>query len=302
MKSRFDIRYVDRRTGSVRVERVFAEPLLYALYNTSWGVLLNRLVVQRRSVSRLYGWWQRRAWTRRRVARFVKDFEIDLRELDRHPSEYASFAEFFTRSIDPAQRPVDATSSCVAPCDGKVLVYPRVRRGQRFAIKRCEFELDALLDDAGLAREYDGGAMLVSRLALCDYHHFHFPADGTPGPARSIPGLYHAGGPYALTRLTPFYRENHRMVTRLRTERVGRMLMVEVGALTVGSIQQDFLPGRPVRKGEHKGYFGLGGSTIVLLSEPGRIEFDADLLDATRRGLETFVRMGEPIGRPPSAH
>ena len=73
--------------------------------------------------------------------------------------------------------------------------------------------------------------------------------------------------------------------------------MLEVGAFTVGSIQQRFRPGVRVRKGDHKGVFELGGSVVVLLFEQGAIQLDQDLRDNTRSGLETFVRLGESIGR-----
>ena len=75
---------------------------------------------------------------------------------------------------------------------------------------------------------------------------------------------------------------------------------MQIGAFTVGSIQQRYRPGARVAKGQHKAYFELGGSTVVLLFEPGRVAFDEDLLANTEAGLETFVRMGERIGIVPS--
>jgi phosphatidylserine decarboxylase len=76
----------------------------------------------------------------------------------------------------------------------------------------------------------------------------------------------------------------------------GPMLQIEVGALTVGSIVQTYERG-PMRKGQEKGYFHFGGSTVILLTEPGRVVPDRDLLDATAQGLETLVKVGARIGR-----
>ncbi len=138
--------------------------------------------------------------------------------------------------------------------------------------------------------------MVISRLCFADYHHFHFPDSGLPGKAQSIQGKYFAVGPYALRSLIPFYTENYRMLTLFDSDHFSQIAMVEVGAFTVGSIQQRYHTGIHVSKGAHKGFFELGGSTIVLLFERGAIQLDEDLCSKTEQGLETYVRLGESIG------
>ena len=51
----------------------------------------------------------------------------------------------------------------------------------------------------------------------------------------------------------------------------------------------------PAKKGQEKGYFRFGGPTVILLTEPGRVVPDKDLLDATANGHETLVKMGTRI-------
>ena len=94
----------------------------------------------------------------------------------------------------------------------------------------------------------------------------------------------------------PFFSENFRTVTTIASESFGQVAMVEVGALTVGSIVQRYTPGARAEKGARKGWFALGGSTIALLFEPGAITLDPDLRDSTAKEIETFVRMGKRIG------
>jgi phosphatidylserine decarboxylase len=178
-----------------------------------------------------------------------------------------------------------------------VLAYPYVPVDATFRIKRAAFNLESLLRDAALAREFAGGSMAVCRLGLSDYHHFHFPDSGTPGPPIALRGRYHAGGPYAERALVPFFAENHRMLTLFDSDHFGRMAMIEVGALTVGSIQQRFRPGARVAKGEPKGVFELGGSTVVLLFRKGAIELDQELCALTAQEVECYVRMGRPLGQ-----
>lgn len=120
-------------------------------------------------------------------------------------------------------------------------------------------------------------------------------------PPVSIPGMYHASGPYSLRRLIPYYSSNFRMVTPVDSDHFGRTAMLEVGALSVGSIRQLFQPDSPVAKGAKKARFELGGSTVALLFEKGRMEIDPDLLAHTEEGIETYVRLVDSIGRVPAS-
>jgi phosphatidylserine decarboxylase len=59
---------------------------------------------------------------------------------------------------------------------------------------------------------------------------------------------------------------------------------------------QSYRPGK-VERGEEKGYFRFGGSTVVVIAEAGRLVLDEDLVEASREGIETLVRMGTSVGR-----
>lgn len=185
--------------------------------------------------------------------------------------------------------------------DGRFLIYPVIRAATPFLIKQLEFNLDAFLGDDDLATAYDGGAMAVARLDLADYHHFHFPAEGVAGPPRIIHGRYHAVSPYSRRRSVPAFAENTRMITQLDASPFGPIVMVEVGAFTVGSIRQCFKPFDHVAKGDHKGYFEFGASVVVLLFPSGVAAFDKDLRQNSSDGLETYLRLGDSLARRPTA-
>ncbi len=72
---------------------------------------------------------------------------------------------------------------------------------------------------------------------------------------------------------------------------------MEIGALLVGGIVQTYQAGSQVARGDEKGYFKFGGSTVIFFFEKGRVSFDADLVANSEKGLETLVRMGEKIGQ-----
>lgn len=267
------------------------------MYNSSLGWFLTRLFLSRKLVSNLYAWVNRRRASARKIPDFVREMGVDMDESVRSTEEFENFNDFITREIDLSRRPVaPGPGVCVAPADGRILVYPVVDGETRFKLKHAGFDLRALLRDEELARRYNGGSLVICRLYLADYHHFHFPADGTASPARSVPGRYYATTRYSRRWSVPYLAENHRQITRLESVELGTVAMIEVGAFTIGSIRQCYRPGVPVSRGEHKGYFELGGSVVVLLFEPGAIVLDTDLRHNTLAGLETFVRLGERIG------
>ena len=292
--------YHDRRQNRLVTDRVHAAQFLNWSANTRTGCWATELVLRHRWINHLYGWYHRRPLSRRKIG-FVERLNVNMSESVRSISDFESFNDFFTREIDLSRRPVDpAASVCVAPADGRALAFDRVHADTTFRIKRSAFNLRRFLNDRDLLSVFDGGSMVISRLYLGDYHHFHFPDSGIPGSTVNIHGSYYPVSPYSLRSLVPFYTENHRVWTPFTSDHFGGMLLVEIGAFTVGSIQQRYRPGVRVAKGAPKGFFELGGSTVVMLFQPGRIVLDEDLCDNTKKDVETYVRMGESVGSIPT--
>ena len=110
-----------------------------------------------------------------------------------------------------------------------------------------------------------------------------------------IPGVLHTVRPVA-TGTVPVYAENAREYSLLKTENFGVVLMMEVGAMLVGRIVN--LHGEAeVRKGQEKGYFEFGGSTVILVFEKDKVTLAEDILKNNEDGFETAVKMGEVIGK-----
>ena len=84
----------------------------------------------------------------------------------------------------------------------------------------------------------------------------------------------------------------------LHPDHFGPVAYVEVGAFAVGSMVQTYTLG-PVARGQEKGYFQFGGSTLVLFFEVGRVLFDADLICDSAQSLEVHVKTRSRIGQRP---
>ena len=128
-------------------------------------------------------------------------------------------------------------------------------------------------------------------------HRFHFPCDGIPNAARLINGFLYSVSPVALKGSWRIFGGNKRWLTILQSERFGKIALIEVGACCVGSVRQTFVPESFVKKGDEKGYFLFGGSTVITLFEPDRIVLAEDLVDCTQKGLELYAHMGDAMAK-----
>jgi phosphatidylserine decarboxylase len=287
--------YRNRETGALQEERIFGGNALPRIYETLHGRVLLESLLKRAPFNHLYGALQRSPRSRGKIERFVRELGIDASEAELPLSAYRSLDDFFTRRLKPGARPVDAgPEHLVTPGDGRLLAFEAV---DVLRVKGSQVSLDVLLGDAALAARFRGGAVFVLRLAPADYHRFHFPDSGIASPSRELPGPLHSVHPIALGAGAPSFA-NKRAVSLLASPVFGDLAIVEVGALCVGTIVQTYAPGH-VARGQEKGTFRFGGSTIVLLALPGAVRPDADLLESTSGGVETFVKMGTRIGRRP---
>ena len=261
------------------------------LYGSGLGRVVLWILI-RPWVSRMVGWFLDRPVSRHLVGPFVQKNRLDLSDYPERA--YRSFNDFFTRTIRPECRPMDMDPRhLIAPCDGKLTALP-IWPGSRFVVKGVSYTLEELLRDDALARRYREGTMLLFRLTVDDYQRYCYPADGKPGREIRVPGVYHTVNPRAAAA-RPIYRENTREYVSIETYCFGTLLMMEVGALLVGRIQ-NHTPGDMVRRGEEKGLFEFGGSTVIVLLEKGFAQIDPDILKNSGAGEETLVKMGERIG------
>lgn len=208
---------------------------------------------------------------------------------------YSSYNEFFTREIKPEFRPVDGeTGSLISPADGKLSLY-HISEDLQITIKNSVYSIASLLKSKELAEEYRNGYAVVIRLTGEDYHHYCYVADGVKGKNHYLKGMFHMLHPVVREQI-PVYKENTREFCRIRTKYFGEVIQMEVGAMMVGRICNLEQGMCEVSKGEEKGYFSYGGSTVVVLVKEHMVDFDEDLLENSREHIETLVKMGERIG------
>ena len=287
------IQYVDRESGQMQTEKVAGEKWLVWLYYNPIGEATLWTLAKRKLVSSFYGNLMDRTSSAKKIQPFIEDFNIDMGIAQNQ--HFNNFNDFFTRKLRKEARPIDTGARIVvSPADGKILAYADISNSW-FFIKGYRFDVYSFLNNPALAKKYRDGSLLIIRLAPMDYHRFHFPVSGNISLSKKIDGDYYSVNPFALRKKAEIFCLNKREYSIIRNPLFGEVIMCEVGATMVGSIVQTF-QGNKVNKGEEKGYFKFGGSTVVLLFEKDKIHIDTDLLINTSKGYETSVKMGERIG------
>ena len=266
--------------------------LLDLLYHTNPGRLLLRGLT-RPGLSRLSGALLDTRASAALIPFFVR--RTHIRTQDYQMDDIRCFNDFFCRRIRDGLRPIETDPDrMIAPCDGLLRVWP-IRDGLVIPVKESRYTVASLLHSASLASRFEGGLCLVFRLCVDHYHRYCYVESGRKSRDFRIPGVLHTVQPVALAA-GPVFAENSRVFTLIRTASFGTLLQMEVGAMLVGRITNLQPQAADVNRGEEKGYFEYGGSTIILLTEPGKVQIDERFLRASREGTEIPVRLGEAIG------
>lgn len=309
------VRYVDRMTGEKVAESVMGDGALRFAYETLAGRTLWPVLFGSKLISAYMGRRYDSRSSRKDIAKLVAIPGCVAEEAEKPWTAYESFNEFFTRHLKPGARPVG--EGLVSPADGRLRLYLNADADRPFPLKGATKSLrevfapgaDASQTLFDFEKTFD---IAVIRLAPVDYHRFHFPCDSVVlGEVKVIPGKYHSVNPIALLRYPDVYADNERQIVECNSK-YGHYWQVDVGAFGVGTIVQTFKD--PViseygelisdeeredisfKKGDERGYFKFGGSTVILVMKAGAVRWDEDLVRNSAAGLETRVLCNERIG------
>ena len=267
------------------------DKILSFLYTNIFGRMLLKPLIQPQ-VSKLAGRYLSSAHSKWLISKFIERNEINMDIYEE--CDYSSFNDFFTRKIKPDCRPVpEDLDVLISPCDCLATVYP-IQENTTFSIKNTEYTLRSLLRSPRLAKRFRGGYAYVLRLTVEDYHRYLYSVSGKQSKNYHIDGTFHTVNPIANDYL-PIYKENTREYTVIRSKEFGDVLQMEVGALLVGKIS-NHKQSTVVTRGEEKGFFEYGGSTIVVLTQKGRVTPRSDLLTNSKNGYETKILQAHPLG------
>jgi phosphatidylserine decarboxylase len=281
----------DRRAGKLFNEFMDDHPSTYETRP-------RRSIMQWLESEPLYDWFLAAYQNTRRSARqiepFIRDHHIDISEFK--PVIYRSFAEFFDREFKPGVRSFPAEPGAMgAFAEARYFGWERLAADQQFPVKGHSLSAEHILGNAQRARPFIGGPVLLARLSPMDYHHLHYPDDGTTLDQDWLGRRLWTVNWHALLHQPDILFSNERRINILQTRNFGQLAFVEVGAMSVGRIVQVHPLDTEFRRSEEKSVFKFGGSAVVVFGQPGRWRPSADILEHTGEGVETLVRLGEIV-------
>jgi phosphatidylserine decarboxylase len=292
-----EITLFNRESKKLEEETVFGKSFMGFMYGTKSGKLLTNLVLIKPFFSKFYGNLLKRPSSKKKIEAFIKQHNIDVSEIIAPISSFNSFNEFFIRKLKPEARPVELKPDIfISPADSRLFAY-ELNNETVIPVKGKKITLSELICDTQLTEKYKNGLCLVFRLAPADYHRFCFVDEGSQSTIKPIGNFFHSVNPIALDSGLPVFQGNYREYCELKTKNFGEILDIDVGALGVSKIIQHFPNGTNFKKGDEKGYFEFGGSTTILILKQGIIKLDEDIMEYSKKGIETLVKYGSPIGK-----
>lgn len=302
MSEAFEITIHNRSTNSKETEKVYGHKAVEFSYNSFIGKYLAPIVASK-TLSKLYGSLQSTSFSKKKVAPFIKAFSIPIHEYEKgslteSPIEesYLTFNEFFIRKFKKGKRLfVSDQSKMAAFAEARYFAYEEITDLLSIPVKGSMLKAKDLIGDDSYSAFFDGGPLFIARLCPVDYHRYHYPDNGTTLKSHKIPGDLHSVNPIALKFRKDIFIKNERRVSILETENFGKLAYIEVGATCVGKIVQTSNEETPFKRGDEKGYFLFGGSTVIVCGEKGKWTPCLDIIYNTKQGVETYIQLGDEV-------
>lgn len=258
------------------------------LYENNLGQKLLPLITSK-GLTTLMGKFYDSRLSKKIIPGFIKKNQMDIKPYKK--KEYTSFNDFFTREKKKINFSSVSKNLC-SPCDAYLSAY-RINLQSKFKIKGLEYSLEDLILNQGLAQKYKGGLLYIFRLIPTNYHRYHYFDDGNLLFVKKIKGAFHTVRDVALKK-TRVYLENTREYSFIETKNFKEVIYLEVGALGVGKIFNHYQ--KNFKRGEEKGMFYFGGSTVILCFMKDTLKEPVKLLEKSLKGEEAVVKCGQKIG------
>ena len=285
------MKYIVRERNSKDNIIIESSKTLNFLYDNLFGRILLKLLTCK-FVSTLIGIHMNSKLSIPKIKKYIKENNIDISIYEN--KKYISYNDFFTRKIILSNRPINKNKNIlISPCDAKISVY-KINKDLTLKIKDSYYDINSLVNN-NIINEYIDGQACIFRLSTDNYHRYCYIDDGSKEKNIYIKGIFHTVQPISLNHYN-FFKTNSREYTVLNTNNFGKVIDIDIGALGVGRIKNHH-QNYSFKKGEEKGYFEFGGSTIVLLFKKDTITIDKDILDNSKDNIETIVKYGEKIGK-----
>jgi phosphatidylserine decarboxylase len=290
------LKYWDRYHNEILEDQVYADWFIRFCYEHKAGRKFLDYFFSQKSFNLLYGLYKNSKFSLKQIQKDIHQYEVDMDLFIESPFE--CYSDFFLRHFKPGKRPFPtAPDSLGSFAEGRILAFESITSEHKFPVKGKHLTSQALMGKNVDAKTFDGGPIIIARLCPIDYHHFHYPDTGKVIKRYRIGGVYHSVNVLALKNQPDVFENNEREITIIETENFGKMAYIEVGAMCVGKIIQDNPHAQDFKRGELKGHFEFGASTVIILGEPGKWKPSADILEHSHKNIESYIKLGDEVAK-----
>lgn len=307
-KSNTIIEFFNRYTNKIEIEKVYGNAFIQFLYNNKFGQLLSPFF-NSKFFSQAYGISQDTKKSAKKIPTFIQRFDINTDDYKKGSyseksieDSYISFNEFFIRQFNDGLRNFPMSEKKMgAFSEARYYGHSKLSDDLKLPVKGSFIRAKDLISNEKWSSYFEEGPFLIARLCPVDYHRYHYPDNGVTLDSYSIHGQFHSVNPMALKLKQDILIKNERRVSILETENFGKIAYIEVGATCVGKIIQSHDESLKYKKGDEKGYFLFGGSTVIIIGEKGAWNPSSDILENTSKGIETYIHLGDEVASSSNA-
>ena len=276
----------------VIIEEMYFGETLHFFYGKFVGKLLLFFIFKRIWWGIFYRLYKKSPLSKKSIERDIKRFQLNMSEYKEE--SWKSYNHFFMRKFKEGMRVFSSDVNTLDVfAEGKYLVYD-TGNAQKINIKGEELSLRMLYNDNNEVVKEDS-YLIVARLCPTDYHHYHYPCSGKILSSYLVSGAYDSVNIFAQKYKPSILFRNKRWVSFLETN-FGKIAYIEVGGMSVATIKNEHSANYTFKKGDLKGHFEYGGSSIILVVPKKNIKMREDLLENSKSNREVYLKLGDLLG------
>ena len=289
------LQYWDRYKNKVLSDKIYADWFIKWCYENRIGKLFLDYFFSKKSFNILYGLYKTSKYSLKQIQTDIEQYSVDMDLFKKE--KFNNYSDFFLREFKDGIRVFPVEENLGAFAEGRVLAFNRVDAQHKYPVKGEFLTPELLLGNTKIANYFIGGPIIIIRLCPIDYHHFHYPLDGKIINRYKLTGNYHSVNVLALKNRDDIFVKNEREVTIFENKKYGKMAYIEVGAMCVGKIIQKNPSSTTCSKGELKGHFEFGASTVILIGEKDKWTPSEDILVNSQKNIESYIKLGDEIAK-----
>lgn len=287
------LKYWDRYKNEVLFDKIYADWFIKWCYENKIGKIFLDYFFSKKSFNILYGLYKTSKFSVKQIKADIEQYSVDM---DLFKSEkFNSYSDFFLREFKEGIRSFPNEEKLGAFAEGRVLAFNKIDVDHKYPVKGEFLTPELLLGNTNIAKDFLGGPIIIIRLCPIDYHHFHYPVDGKITDRYKLTGNYHSVNVLALKNRDDIFVKNEREITIIENINFGKMAYIEVGAMCVGKIIQKNPSSTNCVRGELKGHFEFGASTVILMGEKDKWSPSEDILKQSQKNIESYIKLGDEI-------